>query len=164
MTEKKNSPADYGTPEISKRFEVRPDLIGKGYSFRLKVTNGCAIDILLLKRFISLDTHNVLERFANDIHRAGLMGIKASSPEPRITDGSAQEIGYKAAERRAKVNKALQHVKETVGGNYHSFLVDLCMDSVSVINPDELEQITPCVAALNEFYRNHAVSYSTEDQ
>ncbi len=150
---KKKSTSDYGTPELSKRKKTRPDLTGKGYAFRVRVMDEDEIDRLLLVNLITMDMHNTLERFQNDLHRAGLMGLKASSPEPRITDGQAQEIGYYAAERRMRVNKAIKYLDTRVGIPMRRMLIAMCMDEFHA-DDRHSEAIELIVKTLDRFYRS----------
>jgi len=64
---------------------VKPEYIGKSNKVRMRVVDQTCLDKLLLDDSISLDTFMILDKFQMDFNRSGMLGIKASNYNPRIT-------------------------------------------------------------------------------
>ncbi len=69
-------PADYGTPELARRFSVVPKLNG-AYTYGAKVMDDTEIDRLLMKDRINPTQHSILQAFASRLEQAGYNGVKA---------------------------------------------------------------------------------------
>ena len=64
---------------------VKPEFIGKTNKVRMRVVDQTCLDTLLLNDSISLDNYMVLDKFQMDYNISGMVGIKASNYNPRVT-------------------------------------------------------------------------------
>jgi len=127
-------PVDTGTPELSKHYIVKPVLISQvtGRATHIKVQDQTEIDRLLLNDWITPDQYSAAETMANDIHIAGLTGIKASNYGKVIGHGNRSDITNREALRRLKIQKAVRYLDKRVGVAVRTMLVGVCRDELKV--------------------------------
>ena len=64
---------------------VKPEFVGNSNKVRMRVIDQTCLDKLLLNDSISLENFMVLDKFQMDYHKSGMVGVRASSYNPRIT-------------------------------------------------------------------------------
>lgn len=107
------------------------------------------IDRMLLEERIDIQEHIVLDRFSEAIHRAGLIGVRSPSMEPRSS------VGYTgpndgALLKRHRVNEIVRHLDQASKAGRQS-LYDLCADDIYVPNERDMA-FRLALAALQSYY------------
>lgn len=123
---------DQGTPELSKKFQVRPELINRRNQVHLRVTDQTIFDRLLLEDKITLDQHNAADQFAVLVHKAGFIGLKAPRYEYTVPSGDPQMITQKQADLRVTVWKMIAEINKR-----HAGAGTALMDAVIMDHADE---------------------------
>lgn len=116
MTKKNRLPIDTGTPEMSNRHIVKPELISQrsGKAMHLRVQDQREIDRLLLKDKITIEQHQALEAFQADAYFAGLEGVRAQDYGRVMGSGTAPQMTNREAMKRLKVSRCLARVDRDV--------------------------------------------------
>lgn len=142
-------PDDTGTPELHKRKTLKKVQGPIAGTTKTVVLDSTHIDKLLLDEKIFPDEHAALDRYAEDIFRGGLIGLRSPSMEPRSSKGGG-DISAKEAFRRAMVNKAVKYM-DAVSPEGRRYVYDLCLSDTPV--PDAgLGEFRKAVKALKGYY------------
>ena len=64
---------------------IQPEFVGKTNKVRMRVVDQTCLDTLLLKHILSLNHFMILDKFQMDYNRSGMVGVRASNYNPRIT-------------------------------------------------------------------------------
>lgn len=131
-------PVDQGTPEISRQHKVIPQRAGPQASapLHLRVVDESEIDRLLLKDWINVEQHQTAETLLDDLHNAGLIGMRISNYERRMGGGDTQNITRREALRRVKVRKALEYMEAKGGVKAGRLVLGVVMDDTRVVEKD----------------------------
>ena len=140
-------PLDTGTNELSKRHAVRPER-KQGGAVHIRVLDGNHIDALLWEDQISPDEHSALVGFQIDLHRASLLGPRASILEARVS-GRQHELSGSEAVGRLKVAQCIAYLQANQGRDIANLVVDLCLQDR--FNLSSLEHLRRGVEGLIQF-------------
>jgi hypothetical protein len=146
----KKEVSDQGTPEMNKRRQLKPELAGQGYTYRMRVTDQTASDRLLLSKLVTLDEHATLERLSEDMDRGQLLSLKVQDFEPRVSGGEGQSIAVRVAEARSKVNDIMKHLGLECGPWARALMVSIARDELS--QPPDPILLKAGIKALAKFY------------
>lgn len=106
---------------------VKPEFIGKTNKVRMRVVDQTCLDTLLLNDSISLDNYIVLDKFQMDYNRSGMVGIKASNYNPRVT-ASYDTTSNDNELLKRKVNECLASLKSAGGSRCYEVLLKIITD------------------------------------
>tara|TARA_X000001316_G_C899403_1_gene18161 strand:- start:28 stop:477 length:450 start_codon:yes stop_codon:yes gene_type:complete len=106
---------------------VKPEFIGKTNKVRMRVVDQTCLDTLLLNDSISLDNYMVLDKFQMDYNRSGMVGIKASNYNPRVT-ASYDTTSNDNELLKRKVNECLASLKSAGGSRCYEVLLKIITD------------------------------------
>ncbi len=106
---------------------VKPEFIGKTNKVRMRVVDQTCLDTLLLNDSISLDNYMILDKLQMDYNRSGMVGIKASNYNPRIT-ASYDTINNDNELLKRKVSECLASLKSAGGSRCYEVLLKIITD------------------------------------
>lgn len=132
MNKPKRQAIDTGTKELAGHHVLTPEIsdVNSGYAFRVRVKDQTELDSMLMHEHISADQYFVLDMFANDLYKAGLVGIKAQSYEQRSRKTGDSDLATAEALKKLIVSQAIKHLDAKVGRPIRNMLVKLCLDEV----------------------------------
>jgi len=134
---------------------VKPEFIGKTNKVRMRVVDQTCLDTLLLNDSISLDNYMVLDKFQMDYNKSGMVGIKASNYNPRIT-ASYDSTSNDNELLRRKVSECLASLKSAGGSRCYEMLLKIITDNnlsrvdIEFINKNAWEIVKP----IKDFYES----------
>ena len=134
---------------------VKPEFIGKTNKVRMRVVDQTCLDTLLLNDSISLDNYMVLDKFQMDYNKSGMVGIKASNYNPRIT-ASYDSTSNDNELLRRKVSECLASLKSAGGSRCYEMLLKIITDNnlsrvdIEFINKNVWEIVKP----IKDFYES----------
>lgn len=99
------TPADYGTPELARRFSVVPKLIGNSYGAR--VMDDTEINRLLMKDLINPLQHSLLRALAEKLERASFNELRAINYDATHFS-EPHTMGDRKAERLARARNLIK--------------------------------------------------------
>jgi len=106
---------------------VKPEFIGKTNKVRMRVVDQTCLDTLLLNDSISLDNYMVLDKFQMDYNISGMIGIKASNYNPRVT-ASYDTTSNDNELLKRKVSECLASLKSAGGSSCYEMLLKIITD------------------------------------
>jgi len=106
---------------------VKPEFIGKTNKVRMRVVDQTCLDTLLLNDSISLDNYMILDKLQMDYNRSGMVGIKASNYNPRIT-ASYDTMNNDNELLKRKVSECLASLKCAGGSRCYEVLLKIITD------------------------------------
>ncbi len=106
---------------------VKPEFIGKTNKVRMRVVDQTCLDTLLLNDSISLDNYVILDKLQMDYNRSGLVGIKASNYNPRIT-ASYDTMNNDNEILKRKVSECLASLKSAGGTKIYEVVMRIITD------------------------------------
>jgi|TARA_X000001382_G_scaffold52966_1_gene36083 hypothetical protein len=134
---------------------VKPEFIDKTNKVRMRVVDQTCLDKLLLDDSISLDDFMILDKFQMDYNRSGMVGIKASNYNPRITSTYDTTSNDNEILRR-KVTECLGFSRSAGGSRIYDILMKILTDKdltridIEFIKNNILEIVKP----IKEFYES----------
>jgi len=137
---------------IEKAQTVRTERADKGTRQRFTES---PIDLLLMRKVISVEEHMAISKLHNDIHKAGLLGPKGSSFEPRVYTGDYNPISEKQAALRMKLNKMYKDLRENLGQYQADMVWRLAREEVFT-EEHLLPMLKVSLARLQVLYRESA--------
>lgn len=151
---------DTGTPEMSKRHAVKPELISQrsGKAVHMRVQDQTEIDRLLLNDWITVEEHQILEAFQGDVYFAGLQNLRAQDYGRVMGVASKPEMTNREAVKRLKVQRALAHVEKALpdlrdegGGSVALLLMRLVLDGTR-LSRKQARTVQETAGPLQTFY------------
>jgi len=139
--------------------KVKPEYIGNTNKVRIRIIDQTSLDTLLTNDSISLNNYKILDRLASDYNKSGLVGVKASSYNPRISANyDTNSDNYHILKR--KVYECISLVKSAGGTSSYNVLMKMLTDK-DLTRPD-LEfiekNIGEIVKPVKEYYENWSSS------
>ena len=110
------------------------------------------IDMLLMRKVINVQEHMALNRLHHDIHKAGLLGPKGSSFEPRVYTGDYNPISEQQAELRMKLNRIYKGMRDGLGQYQADMVWRLAREEVFT-EEHLLPMLKIALATLDALYR-----------
>ena len=134
---------------------VKPEFIDKTNKVRMRVVDQTCLDKLLLHDSISLDDFMVLDKFQMDYNRSGMVGIKASNYNPRITATYDTSNNDNEILRR-KVTECLGSSRSAGGSRIYDILIKVLTDKdLTRIDIEFIENnIREIVKPIKDFYES----------
>ena len=138
---------------------VKPEFIGNSNKVRLRVIDQTCLDTLLLNDSISLNNYKILDMLASDYNKSGMVGIKASNYNPRISvNYDTNNDNHHILKR--KVYECLAFVKSAGGSGCYNALMKMLTDkNLTRIDIEFIENnIGEIVKPIKEYYENWRLS------
>lgn len=134
---------------------IKPEFVDKTNKVRMRVVDQTCLDMLLLNDSISLNDFRILDKFQMDYNRSGMIGIKASSYNPRITSRYDTTSNDNEILRR-KVSECLGLARSAGGTKFYDMLKKIITDQV--LSKKDVEfienNIGGIVKPIKEFYES----------
>jgi hypothetical protein len=141
--------SDLGTPERAKRSKLKPELTGKGYAVRMRVTDGCEIDRLLMAGRITDLEHSTCGALLRDMHDAKLLGCKTAKFEVFI--GDKRQAADMQATALQKVIGAMRSIERAHGIPARMMMLAVLLEDRAVRQGSE-DMLRNAIAAVEGFY------------
>lgn len=151
MEEKIKKPIDPGTRERAKHNRLRPEFTGRGYEFRVRVSDQTAADRLLMNEDITATQFSVLDKFSEDLYRAGWINLRAQSYEPTTSQGSGENLSENEAVKKLTVAQAIKRLDNKVGPQIRGILLRVAMDELDP-KGDQIRLLHVGIEILEDFY------------
>jgi hypothetical protein len=150
----KRKAIDTGTAELSQHHKLVPELTDahSGYAFRVRVRDQTLLDQMLMDEVIDADSYFLLDKFANDLYKAGLVGIKASDYEPKSRRTGDGDLATSEALKKLIVSQAISYLDKKVGKNIRFLTVKVCLDELDEFKPAWKRHIDLAIDALQGYY------------
>lgn len=125
---------DTGPPELANHFTIKATLISQtsGNASHMRVQDQTEIDRLLLNDWITPAQYSAAESMAQDIHIAGLSGVKAMNYGRVIGRGVEANMTNREALRRLKIQRAIKHLDKFVGKAVRFLVMGVCRDELKL--------------------------------
>ena len=143
---KGRDPIDTGTTELGLRHRTKPERRASG-SVHIRVLDANEIDKLLYRDDLTPEEHSALVGFQLDLHRANLLGPRASTWDARVSSSGFDITGTEAI-FRLKANRCVEHVSKRAGPVVLRDILGLCLEDRPVADVPGLK--SGC-RALQEF-------------
>lgn len=149
----KRKAIDTGTQELAQHHTLVPELTDSrsGYAFRVRVKDQTTLDDMLMQEAIDADSYFLLDKFANDLYRAGLVGIRASDYEPKSRRTGDGDLATAEALKKLIVAQAITYLDKRVGKSVRMLVVKICLDEVDWRN-EWKPHIDRAIDALQGYY------------
>lgn len=133
---------------------IQPEFVGKTNKVRMRVVDQTCLDTLLLKHILSLNHFMILDKFQMDYNRSGMVGVRASNYNPRITT-TYDTQGDNEILRR-KVSECLSYAKSAGGTKIYDIVLKIITDKeLSRIDMEFIKNnIGEIVKPIKEFYES----------
>jgi len=134
---------------------VKPEFIGKSNKVRMRVVDQTCLDTLLLNDSISLDNYKILDKFQMDYNVSGMVGIRASSYNPRIT-ASYDTMNNDNEILKRKVSECLASLKSAGGTKIYEVVMKIITDrNLSRVDIEFVKKnIGEIIKPIKEFYES----------
>jgi len=145
---------DTPTPEGMSKGNFREEFLTAkpGSPKRLRRLDSCEIDRLLMLGKITPDQHSTLNKFYEDLKKAGLVFSTRASLEPVSTAGSAQFISDRAFARAKRVSSQMNVVVRAVGHAMADQVLDIIQMDKRADRPSLVEGVRKSADALLKEY------------
>jgi hypothetical protein len=147
-----DQPADYGTNELSKRHSLKPELTGRGHAVRMRVSDQIELDRLLLKGHIDRMEHSAGGSFCQDLHRAGMMGMKTVNYSP-TTRGAGGDMSQAHADAVCRVGYARDTLNKEAGHRAQELTLNACLSIVRVTALHDITLLKHGLSVLLSIYQ-----------
>ena len=110
-----------------KNKKVKPEFVGNTNKVRMRIVDQTSLDTLLTHDSISLNNYKILDMLASDYNKSGMVGIKASNYNPRISvNYDTNNDNHHILKR--KVYECLAFVKSAGGSGCYNALMKMLTD------------------------------------
>ena len=142
-----------------KNRKVKPEFVGNTNKVRMRVVDQTSLDTLLTNDSISLNNFKILDRLASDYNKSGMVGVKASNYNPRISANYDTTSDNHHILKR-KVYECLAFVKSAGGSSCYNALMKMLTDkTLTRIDIEFIENnIGEIVKPVKEYYENWSSS------
>lgn len=106
-------PVDTGSEKLHEQRTVVPRLRGP-HSYHMKVMDETEIDRMFLRGDINADQYEILGRFAERLHKAGMGSIRSPDYSSPI-HADATAVGDKRARAMLGIKSMMQSLREEIG-------------------------------------------------
>jgi hypothetical protein len=124
---KKTKKKDYDLEPSGGGNTLKAEFIGNTNKVRVRVVDQTCLDRLLMNDSISLDQYKSVDVLFSEFNKAGMIGVKATNYNPRIT-ATYDQNGDRQAVLRSKVVSCLNYVKRTGNKTAYEILIKIMHD------------------------------------
>lgn len=120
---------DFGTAERQDHGTIVPALYrdGSSYDYHAKVMDATQIDRLLMDGKITPNQHNTLERFSEELRKAGFMSIRTIDLSDPIQSSDPAHIADRKAAKLVKIVLIFKELEKVLTHKERDLLVDMCL-------------------------------------
>jgi hypothetical protein len=124
---KKTKKKDYDLLHSGGGNTLKAEFIGNSNKVRVRVVDQTCLDRLLMHDSISLQQYKTIDLLFSEFNKAGMIGVKATNYNPRIT-ATYDKNGDRQAILRSKVMGCLSYIKRTGNKTAYEILIKIMHD------------------------------------
>lgn len=144
----KKEAIDFGTPERQSKATIVPCLYSRSYDYHARVMDGTEIDRMLMRGGITPNEHNTLERFSEELRRAGYLSIRSIDLSDPIQSSDPSHLADRKAGKLVRVVMLIRAIDQAVSRKERDALIDLCLMDREV----KIPSLFKAVRAIDNFF------------